>query len=1044
MGKENGSYFNMSVRLLAVAAMLVLLLSGVVAQAQENTGSIRGTVKDQSGAVVPGAAVTATSPALVRPIELVTDSAGVYIFPRLPVGAYTITAAVTGFKTVKKEAIDLRLGAELTLDLALTVGSVAETITVKGESEAVDVTSSKTSVSITQNLIDMTPKGRSFNSILTVAPGVIFDSNAGSVGGGMTGTSGNNPAGGVGGYSVTGASGSENNFVIDGVDVSNVRNGVLGRESAIPFEFIAEVQVKSGGFEAEYGGAVGGVVNVITKSGSNNFHGEGAIMFTSAGMNSGPRGTWRRDPRDATMPQYFDAKEDEYQTYYPGFSLGGPIFKDRLHFFSSYFPQLSRTQRSINYVTGGARTSSQRTTRHYAINRLDYAPTQKIQINTSYMWNPIRLQGLLLSSDPLGTIPANDQSIGGGYTPASEYSASFAYTPTSKWIVSARYGYKYLNDKGNTYGLPTAPWLIYQRPTSGQTTPPVPASLAGPSGYQNVSSTFQVLRDITTRHNVYLDSTYLTRLFGQQHSFKFGYAINRIANEVEDDFINGQFNFYWGEGFTRGSKVNERGTYGYYIWEDGVRHNSQASSRNQGFYIQDAWQIHRHVTLNVGVRFENEFLPPYIKEVNGKQVPNPVVFNWGDKIAPRIGGAWDVLGNGKWKVSGSFGMFYDTMKYELARSSFGGEYWFSNVYKLDTLNLASVNKQNPGALGALIIRYDNRSPAVNAQGQLDGIDPAIKPMLSREFSVASEHRLTPTLTASMRYSRKRLVRGMEDIGVLDAEDNEVYTIGNPGFGVTDDTKYKAPNGQPLTPRAVRNYDGIEFRIDHRITKGPLKGVNYFASYTYSRLWGNWAGLANSDEAGRSQPSVSRAFDLTQGNFDDKGMNVYGFLATDRPHVLKLFPSYELKTRAGTSFLSLSQFISSGTPISSTVTYLVPVFFNGRGDLGRGPTYTQTDALIAHTVNLTEGTKVRFDANVTNLFNQAIVTNYNITLNRNGNLPITTQDFFNGFDPYKYVNPNGINPATGKVYPSPNLNPVYKLPSTYQGGREIRLGVHFLF
>ena len=1025
--------------------LLVLFLFMTASMpAQENTGSIRGTVKDPSGAVVPGAAVTATGSALVRPIEIATDSAGVYIFPRLPVGTYVITAGLTGFKTVKKEAIELRLGAELTLDLVLAVGDVMETIIVKGEAMAVDVTSSKTSVNISQNDFDMTPKGRSFNSILTVAPGVIFDPNAGSVGGGMTGTSGNNPAGGVGGYSVNGASGSENNFVIDGVDVSNVRNGVLGRESAIPFEFIAEVQVKSGGFEAEFGGAVGGVVNVITKSGSNDIHGEGALMFTNAGLNSAPRGTWRRDPRDATVAQFFRAKEDEYKTYYPGFSLGGPIIKDRLHFFSSYFPQFSRTERSINYTTGGLRTSSNRITRHYAIEKLDFAPTQKIQFSTSYMWNPIRSQGLLLSNDPLGTIPANDPSIGGGYTPANAYSASFSYIPTPKLILSARYGYKYLNDRGNTYGLPSAPLLTYQRPTAGQTNPPVPANLAGPQGYANVSSTFQVMRDITTRHNVYLDGNYIARLFGQQHSFKFGYALNRIANDVEDDYINGSFNFYWGEGFTRGSKVNERGTYGYYIWEDGVRHNSMASSRNQGFYIQDAWQIHRHVTLNVGIRFENEFLPPYIKEVNGKTVPNPIVFNWGDKIAPRLGGAWDVLGNGKWKLSGSFGMFYDTMKYELARSSFGGEYWFSNVYRLNTLNLGSVNKATPGALGDLIIRYDNRSPAVNAQGQLEGIDPEIKPMLSREFSVASEHRLTPTLTASMRYSRKRLVRGMEDIGVLDAEDNEVYTIGNPGFGATDATKYKAPNGQPLTPKAIRDYDGLEIRIDHRVTEGPLKGVSYFASYTYSRLWGNWAGLANSDETGRSQPSVSRAFDLTQGNFDDKGKNVFGLLATDRPHVFKIFPSYELKSRAGTSFLSISQFISSGTPISSTVTYLVPVFFNGRGDLGRSPRYTQTDALIAHTVTLTERAKVRFDANITNLLNQGIVTNYVAPLNRNGNLPITTQDFFKGFDPYKYVNPNGINPATGRVYPSPNLNPIYKLPNAYQGNREIRLGVHFMF
>ena len=89
------------------------------------------------------------------------------------------------------------------------------------------------------------------------------------------------------------------------------------------------------------------------------------------------------------------------------------------------------------------------------------------------------------------------------------------------------------------------------------------------------------------------------------------------------------------------------------------------------------------LSLNIGVRLENEFLPPYSKEFNGRAVANPITFNWGDKIAPRIGGAWDIIGDGKWKLSGAFGIYYDVMKYNLAQGSFGGDYWWSHVYKLD-------------------------------------------------------------------------------------------------------------------------------------------------------------------------------------------------------------------------------------------------------------------------------------------------------------------------------------------------------------------------
>ncbi|HYV07385.1 MAG TPA: TonB-dependent receptor, partial [Blastocatellia bacterium] len=773
--------------LLLLALVLGPFGSAFPALAQENTGSIAGMIKDEQGAVIPHAKVTASSPNLVRTLEVNADSKGEYLFAKLPVGTYTISATQTNFKTVKQEGIVLELGKQLTIDLSLPAGNVSESITVTASAETIDVTSSKASTNISEDFFTKTPKGRSFNSVLQIAPGVRFEPKAGSVGGGagsanVTGTGTAGPPGGVGGYSVDGASGAENSFVIDGVDVSNVRNAALGRESAIPFEFIREVQVKTGGFEAEYGGATGGVINVVTKGGSDLFHGEGALMFTNAGLNAAPRGFWQRLATDATQPEFFVPKEDEYRSLFPGYSLGGPLIKERLHFFSAYFPELTRIERSIAFLSG-ARTTTNRLLRHYAIERLDYAPTQKIQINTSFIWTPIRNQGALTGTDPRVAPPSTNLAALGGYTPAKAYTASFTYSPTSKLVLGARYGYKYLNEKGNTYGLPVGTLLLYQRSTSGSSYvgPPVPAPLAGAAGLQNISNPFQVLRDITTRHNVYLDAGYVARIGGQQHAFKGGYALNRIANDVADDYPNGRFDFYWGEGFTRGSLNNVRGTYGYYIWEDGVKHNSAVSSRNHGFFIQDQWQVHPRVTLNLGVRFENEFLPPFTAEAGGNKVPNPISFGWGDKIAPRIGGAWDIRGDGKWKFTASYGEFFDTLKYELARTSFGGDYWHQRVYRLDTLNLAGLSNQNPASLGSLIIDIDNRTLPITPDGRLDGIDPDIKPMSSREVAFSLEHQLNANNLLSVRYTRKRLVRGIEDIGILDADENEQYVIGNPGF-----------------------------------------------------------------------------------------------------------------------------------------------------------------------------------------------------------------------------------------------------------------------
>ena len=1062
---HNRFYYHFKALKLMLCVAL-LALCAPVSFSQESTGSITGRVVDEKGAAVSGATVTATSPALVRPQEVTSDANGKYTFGSLPAGTYSITAGQTGFSSVQKDEVLLQLGRELSLDLALPVGGVTETVNVTAGTEAIDVTSSKTVTNIGEERILNTPRGRSFESILKLAPGTRPEPKAGNEG--------------VGGISVDGASGAENAFILDGVEVTDVRKGQLRRADAIPFEFVREVQIKSGGFEAEYGGATGGVVNVVTKSGSNEFHGEAAYSFTNSKLNSNGRGFWQIDPANSARADFFRPPEEanDYYARYPGFSVGGPILKNRLTFYTSYFPEFIKDDRTVNY-TSGAQTFKQNIVRHYGLARLDYAPTSKLQINSSFIWTPTKVTGALPSSDPRVAAPSNDLRAQGGFTPSNSTSASVTYTPTSKWIVSARFGYKYLNDKGATlngaftagagpYGLPGDSFREYQTNSSQQTNPPVPAQFAGNSGFRNISPNFLTLRDITTRHNLYLDTSYIASIFGQSHVLKGGYALNRLANDVEDDYVNGFFRIFWGEGFSRGAINQARGTYGYYVWEDGVRHNAKVNSRNQGFYIQDAWKIHPRVNLNLGVRFENEFLPPYTAEVNGIKVANPVSFGWGDKIAPRIGGAWDVQGNGKWKLSANYGVYYDVMKYELARGSFGGDFWISHVYNLDNPNLALLGKATPGALGSQITQFDNRTVPINAQGELEGIDPDIKPYRQHEFTVMSEHQVNQNNILAFRYTRKRLDKAIEDIGTLDADGNEVYVIGNPGFGQRsasvnslNGVEVNLKPGQSLNPKAVRNYDAFEVRFDGRLSEGRAKNLSYFLSYTLSRLYGNYSGLANSDENGRSDPSVSRAFDLPYGNFDQNGNNVYGRLGTDRPHAFTAFVNLPYKWVAGTTNFGISQVAYSGTPLTSEATVIVPIFYNGRGDLGRTDAFTQTDLLVQHTYSITERVGLRFEANVQNLFNQAAVLNVRSRLNRNGNITaiggnsITNsiagqQAFFSG----GFNVPSLINPNNGS--PSPNIDPSYGLPGTrrsgltaegqdaYQGIRQLRLGIRLIF
>ena len=1018
-------------------------LVGGTAFAQERTGEIVGSVTDTSGAGVPGATILFESAAATRPLQVVTGAQGRFQLFNVPIGTYTVTVSLSGFST-QKQTIDVRLGGKATVNAVLAVGAVTEVITVEGASPLIDTTSSRSATNISSDQIENLPKsGRSFNSLLPMAPGVFLEPKNGT--------------GGVGGVQVGGSSGSENGFYIDGAEVSDLRRGSLNSANAIPFEFVQEVQVKAGAFEAEFGGATGGVINVATRSGTNAFHGSVGVSFTGDALNNPDRGFYQRSPLNADVADFFQPKEDDYTIVSPSFTVGGPIIKDRAHFFLAYSPDSESTTRTIDYASG-PRTFEQSRTRTYSLARVDFAPTSTLQLNASYIWSPSKREGALPNRDIRVAAPSNDQSITGGFVPGQTVTAGLNWTPKSNLIVSARYGYKYANDKDGNYGVPYSPYTTYQTSSAAAG---LPVPYPGGNGYSTVSSTLTTLEDITTRHNVYLDLTYIAG----SHTFKGGYALNRVANEVSIDFTDGRFLMYWGDSYSRASIQGAKGTYGYYTWEDGVRNSGGVTGKNQGFYLQDAWRPSRTLTLNLGVRFENEFLPPYKAEVNGVPVANPVSFGWGDKIAPRLGFAWDVKGDGMWKVSGNFGIYYDVLKYELARGSFGSDNWFTHVYLLNDPDITKLGFANPGALGPEVTVYDNRTLPINDQGQIEGIDPAIKPYKSREFTVALDHQFAPRFVGGIRYTHRDLLRGIEDIGVLDAEGSEQYLTGNPGFGQTRDTSTvyggQSPNGTFLVPKAVRKYDAVELRA-----QGDFGNFHLLGSYTWSRLYGNYSGSANSDESGRQDPGVSRAFDLPYYYFDESGSQTpkEGPLGTDRPHAFKLFAYYNFKTGLGTTNIGVNQFVLSGTPDSTSVIYLsAPTFPYGRGDMGRTEMFSQTDLSLMHTVHLGKSMSLRFEANVRNLFDESNVLSRTTQINRSGaisisNLPL--DQFFAGYD---------VNQHIGAANPGVPLNAIYGLPGAsyrngggigptnssavsarltgfgaYQEFRTIRLGVSLIF
>src|SRR6185369_11028245 len=302
-------------------AVGVLLLAPALVVAQ-TTGTVEGTIADESGAPLPGVTVTITSPNLQGSRSGVTSADGHYRFPSVPPGQYAVTAELTNFGKVQKTA-KVSLDATATVNLQLSISTSAE-VTVTGEAPLVDTTSTTQGTNYSAKVIDKLPVGRNYADIVFTQPGVQADFGE---------TQGRSLA-----ISIYGSTSSENLFLIDGVNTTNVIKGFQGKD--INNEFIQEVEVKTGGYQAEYGRNTGGVINVITKSGGNEFHGGAFGYYNDTGMRSDIEAVKTADfsgegdqNQTPVGPNGFLSK-DVRQEY--GADLGGFIVKDKVWFFGAY------------------------------------------------------------------------------------------------------------------------------------------------------------------------------------------------------------------------------------------------------------------------------------------------------------------------------------------------------------------------------------------------------------------------------------------------------------------------------------------------------------------------------------------------------------------------------------------------------------------------------------------------------------------------------------------------------------------------------------
>ncbi len=256
----------------------LFLIAPAVAVAQETRGSIEGVVKDSTGGALPGVTVSVKQIATNAVVTAVTDATGVYRFPSLPPGPYIVSATLSGFSPQAMEKFDLIVGQIRRVNITMSVAGIAVSEVVHGETPLVDVKQNSVTQTVSKDLIALLPNSnRDFQSVLTGLPGINFE----------TDISGSRASG----VMIDGASQSENRFIIDGQDTTNLRTGLSGKGLVV--DFIEQIQVKQSGYNAEFRATTGGVVSVITKSGTNAYHGAAAMDYNGKALNGA---AWRHPP----------------------------------------------------------------------------------------------------------------------------------------------------------------------------------------------------------------------------------------------------------------------------------------------------------------------------------------------------------------------------------------------------------------------------------------------------------------------------------------------------------------------------------------------------------------------------------------------------------------------------------------------------------------------------------------------------------------------------------------------------------------------------
>jgi hypothetical protein len=1068
----------------AKLVVLVIVSLGLVgllrapARAQSSTsGAVQGVVTDKdSGKPIEGVTIVVRSPALQGSQSTVSDGSGSYKVTNLPPGTYQIDFYYATVQQ-KRTGVVLNINKTTPVFVKLDTSRPGEVIEIDG-TRVIDITSPKLVTTLDDDFLKSMPiPCRDFTCALGAAPGTSND--------------------GIG-VSFSGSSSLESSYIVDGVSTTGLAYGNAG--SSVLNDFIEEIEIITGGYNAEYGRSTGAVVNVVTKSGSDQLHG-GVFSYVQPGFLVAQR------DRTPTQSSSIDAETNLAYSMDFGFDLGGPILKDKIWFYVGFAPQLAKTditritkrRRDCQMVLAGGelsecnpntpanggyrddefdedpetgffiyedlsrRSMSSSSKEYQLVSKLNFAVDPRHQGQISLIGSPYSSK----SSGVVGQPSAVDYESSSLTTDlAAKWTSKFDDNKTEVEAVlgwhrsTSSYGSQYgpanTDYRQNLYFGNLGTWSMIEDPRTGafyeddstrdgcldggdDSYPGIDNCPDEGVGYRVGGPGF-LGDDKEERLSAKISATRRVNLAGN-HEIKAGLDIEdnhfdnlrsisggayfdllqdrsrtevlrwvQLTNEVSPDprFDN-----------ICGDRDRDQMFTCDYLAQTGPGTLVQGNTTNWSAYLRDSWQLMPNLTINAGLRYEEQRMR-YAKELQntydsltdrdlGK---NAMVLQ--GMFAPRLGFSYDWTRDGRSKVYGNWGRFYESIPLDINDRSFGGETLYKQVFDSssqcgDTAEPGFGGPSGPDCISdegqACTTDDDCNSDNCGANGfcvaaspvdeTLYGtgvlVAPGIKAQYLDEYLFGTEYEILEDTRIGLSFQNRRLGRVLEDVSTDGAE---TYIIANPGeWSADEESELQSqideamsacgPDDQAACDLQARLESDLEQFRGIRVFDKPKRDYNALqltavrrfsrnlflqASYTYSRTKGNFPGLYSADN-GQVDPNISSQYDLIE-----LLANRNGPLPQDRPHYFKVDTYYTLDLeKAGTITGGARVRALSGVPIDALAkhhTYGIgESFLLPRGAMGRTEFEYGLDLHIGYARDLARGMRLEGFCDLFNVLNR---------------------------------------------------------------------------